>query len=168
MAEGFDEFEMEDTSKKYPEYDTMRYLNLEDQVDSLGNELLDMDDRRETNLDEYKETNDRLKYAECVLENRTKNYNKLKNTQWIVDEDRNYKETNENVSDTDNIKIIKNTRFKTKIELYSKNVFRKNGELHEDKVKRRIQKDYVELTQSYISHVKSNDKIKPLLITKKD
>ena len=57
MAEGFDEFEMEDYNK-YPEYDSMKTSNLENSIDSLRNDLFEMLNN-ETDLDLYKEKSDR-------------------------------------------------------------------------------------------------------------
>lgn len=70
MAEGFDE--MGELANKYPEYDTMKYSQLEDTVDNFWNKLVDMDDRAGTDVDVHNETNDHLKYAESVLQDKPK------------------------------------------------------------------------------------------------
>ena len=44
----------------------MRYTDLEDQVDSLPNDLLDTDEKGVTDINKYSEINQRLVYAESL------------------------------------------------------------------------------------------------------
>ena len=88
---GHNDFEMENFIKEYLEYDTIKYSNLEGQMERLINYLLHMDNRYKTNTDKYKETNVHLRYAKSVLENKIKRTAKFKTTVW-VDFDKDYKE----------------------------------------------------------------------------
>ena len=58
MAEGLDDFEMEELSKKYPEYSTMENVELKDRIYSFHKDLLEMYDKREIDIDKVKKMND--------------------------------------------------------------------------------------------------------------
>ena len=70
MAEGFDDFEMKDLSRKYPEYDDMNEQELNDEYDSLTQKCLNLL-RDDTNpQDEIISVNERTNYIDRILENR--------------------------------------------------------------------------------------------------
>ena len=140
MAEGFADFEMEEFNiVSYPECDTTDNTELEDQIDNLRKDILEMDDKDETDIGIFNEKNERLIYAESVLENRTNDLEKFKDMKWI-DEDKNYKQSTEGINSTivGNLMIVK----------FASDVFRKNGTLRTDKTRRHVQMDYVKLTRS--------------------
>lgn len=72
----------------------METSDLENQIYNLHGDLVNMLEN-ETDLDEYKQTSDRLKYAESIFEKRSINNRVFKNTAWI-DDDLDYVTSNTN------------------------------------------------------------------------
>ena len=73
MAEGgFDDFEMKEISRKYPEYENMNEQELNDEYASLTNERLNLlnDPNKE---DDAKDIKERITYIDCILEKRQGN-----------------------------------------------------------------------------------------------
>ena len=68
MSEAFDKYKMENLSKKYPEYDTMRCNQLEDLAPNSRDDLLEMDDKGCTDIDEHNEKSQPLNYANLFWE----------------------------------------------------------------------------------------------------
>ena len=71
MSEGFDDFEMEDLSRKYPEYDNLNDQQLNDEYDSLTNKHLELL-RGDTNPqdEQFVNVKERINYIDRILENR--------------------------------------------------------------------------------------------------
>ena len=71
MAEGFDDFEMEDLSRKYPEYDNLDDQQLNDEYDSLTQKRLDLlRDAIEPQDEQFVNVKERMNYIERIQENR--------------------------------------------------------------------------------------------------
>ena len=72
MAKGFEEFEMKDLGRNYPEYDDMNIEELNNEYDSitqkrsnlLGDNTVTQDNGQFVNIKE------RTNYIDCILENR--------------------------------------------------------------------------------------------------
>ena len=71
MAEGFDDFEMEDMSRKYPEYGNLDDQQLNNEYDSLTQKRLDLlGDDVQPEHNEFVDVKERMNYIDRILENR--------------------------------------------------------------------------------------------------
>ena len=70
MSEGFDDFEMEDLGRKYPEYDDMNEVELNNEYDSLIQSRLNLLRGDTDNQDKIVSVNERMNYIDCIRENR--------------------------------------------------------------------------------------------------
>ena len=73
MAEEFDDFEMEDMSRKYPEYDNYDEQELNDEYDSLTLKRLDLfRSDIEPEDEQIVDVKERMNYIERIQENKVR------------------------------------------------------------------------------------------------